>query len=125
MSGRSYCAAVYSNDCAAPAGFGVGGSVAALPGVRKSELNECADCGDLVCGPCSKTTADGRVICASHAEEPEESSLADKTDRELWGAVAYHQGNTSFGPIYKRAEALRAHPAMQEILRRTRESVDA
>jgi hypothetical protein len=40
--------------------------------------------------------------------------------RALWHEVAYHQGNTTFGPIYKRAEALRSHPAMVELLRRAR-----
>lgn len=49
-----------------------------------------------------------------------EEDLTGATDEKLWQMVAYHQGNTTFGPIYQRAKALREHPAMVELLRRVR-----
>ena len=52
--GRTYCTAVTSPECQAPAGYGTSAGTARLPGVRKDDLLTCAYCGEPVCGPCSR-----------------------------------------------------------------------
>lgn len=51
--GRSYCNAVESYDCEAPAGIRTGNGVGSLPGVKRSELYTCGYCDEPVCGKCS------------------------------------------------------------------------
>lgn len=53
--GRSYCSAVESYECQAPAGFRNGRGSAGLPGVRRADLLTCAYCGEPVCAKCSDT----------------------------------------------------------------------
>lgn len=66
--GRSHCGVVYDNDCLAPPGFGNAGGWADLPGVRRTDLHTCHECGDAVCHTCA--TKRGRHwICRSHIEE--------------------------------------------------------
>lgn len=75
--GRSYCAAVESNSCQAPAGFANGMGHAALPGVRRADLLTCAYCGEPVCRACSDTMTPPEFfrdqtpvpVCLSHPED--------------------------------------------------------
>lgn len=65
--GRTYCAAVESNDCEAPAGFRTGAGHASLPGVHRDDLLVCGYCGERVCRPCSNEV-DSQPVCLSHDE---------------------------------------------------------
>ena len=75
--GRSYCNAVESYDCEAPAGYGNGRGSARVSGVHRSELHTCAYCSELVCSECSDETSPptflkrrGLVrVCLSHGAE--------------------------------------------------------
>ena len=65
--GRSFCSAVESNECQAPAGVRSGAGYASMSGVRRADLLTCGYCGEPVCGPCSDEI-DGKPVCLSHSE---------------------------------------------------------
>jgi len=68
--GRSYCDAVWSYECLAPAGFRSGLGVGSCPGVRRSDLHTCRYCGEPVCENCSSDHDGLGRVCDSH--QPEE-----------------------------------------------------
>lgn len=77
VKGRSFCSAVESYDCEAPAGYRSGAGYFAASGVKRSDLHTCAYCCEPVCGPCSDTMTppaffkDQRPVrvCLSHSAE--------------------------------------------------------
>lgn len=66
--GRSYCSAVDSYDCLAPAGMRTGMGHAALPGVRRADLLTCGYCQEPVCNNC-QSEVDGKPVCLGHDEQ--------------------------------------------------------
>lgn len=66
--GRTYCAAVESYDCEAPAGFRNGSGWASSPGVHRDELHVCAFCKERVCGPCSTEFPGEGKVCNTHED---------------------------------------------------------
>lgn len=63
---KTYCSAVESYECEAPAGYRTGMGTASCP--PQAGLLECAYCGEPVCRKCSDVI-DDRTVCLSHPED--------------------------------------------------------